>query len=81
MSFFSYGQYGPRPLPGVVNPAHQIIVICFLAHARQIGGERPTLHLVAFADGVAGQTSSLFKQFFSVRGVSWLLLGQSVGES
>src|SRR5271169_5315168 len=34
------GAVGSRALPGVMNPAHKIVVICLLAHARQVRGER-----------------------------------------
>src|SRR5580658_47375 len=49
---------GASALACVVNPAHQIIVISFLADAGQIRGEGAALRLIAFSNGVAGQASA-----------------------
>src|SRR6266481_5861532 len=63
-----------RALARVVDPPHEVIVVCFLANARQVRGESPTLHLIAFTDGVAAQASAHFEQFLTVAGVSRIAL-------
>ena len=50
-----------RALARVVHPSHQVIEIRFLSHASKIRRERATLHLVAFANGMAGHTASGLK--------------------
>ena len=74
------GTVGSRALPGVVNPAHQVVVVGFLAFAAQVRGKRSTHHLLAFADGVARQAPARFKQFLAVFRIAGFLLGQRVGE-
>ena len=59
--FLFVGAVGAGALAGVVNPADEVIVIGFLADAGQIRGERAALHLIAFADRVAGQASAGLK--------------------
>src|SRR6202040_3908640 len=58
------------PLPRIVYPADKVIVIGFLADACQIGGKGPALHIVAFPNGVAGQTAASLKKLFAMRSVS-----------
>src|SRR5689334_2050776 len=70
----------PGTLPRVVNPADEIVVVRLFAHSRQISGEYSAHHLVAFADGVTSEASTGFEQFFSMRCVPGLVLGQVVGE-
>src|SRR5271156_4598639 len=71
---------GASALPRIVNPAHQVIVVRFFSHAREVRGEDSALHLVAFANRVAGQTSPRFKQFFAVRRVAGFVLGKWIGK-
>ena len=71
---------GTGALARVVHPAHQIVVVVFLADAREIGGEGSALHLVAFADGVAREAAARFEQFLAMRRVAWLVLGQRIGQ-
>jgi len=66
---------GSRALARIVHPSHQVIEIRFLSNAGKIRGESATLHLIAFANGMAGHTASRLKQFFTVFGVSRILLG------
>ena len=40
----------PRALPGIVNPAHQIIVVGLLADTREVRRECATFHLAAFSN-------------------------------
>ena len=72
---------GTRALARVMNPADQVIVIRFFADAAQIRGKRSTMHLIAFANGVASEASARLKQFFSVFGVPRLMFGKRIGES
>src|SRR5690242_12083773 len=65
-----------RPLARIVDPAHQVIEIRFLTHARQVRGKCSALRLVAFTDRVASQASTRLEQIFSVRSISLLLLGK-----
>ena len=65
-----------RPRARIQNPANQIIVIVLLADSGKIGREISADHVRAFADRMAGFAAALFEQFFSVRGVSWGLLGK-----
>src|SRR5580692_11629631 len=70
---------GTRALARIVYPTHQVIVVCFFALARQVGGECPALHLIAFADGVAAQTAARFEQFFAAAGISGSVRHRRVG--
>src|SRR5438552_359462 len=74
------GAIGARALARVVDPTNQVIVIGLLADATEIGRESSALQLIAFADGVAGEAAARFEQFFSVRGVARLVLGQVILE-
>src|SRR5215472_18304290 len=65
----------------IVDPANQIVVIGLLANAREIGGKRATLHLIAFADGMAGEAATRFKQFLAMSGVARLVLGQRIAKA
>src|SRR5580698_2406454 len=71
---------GSSPFPCVVHPADQIVVVILLADAREIRCETSALHLIAFADGVAGETAACFEQFFSVRSAAWLVFRQRIGQ-
>ena len=64
----------------VMHPAHEIVIVGLLPDAGKIGGERSTLHLIAFADGMAGQTAARLKEFLAVRGVARFVLGLWVGQ-
>src|SRR5207302_3073035 len=74
------GAIRTRAFAGVVNPTNQVIVIGLLADASEIGRECSALQLIAFADGVAGETAARFEQFFSVSGVAEFVLGQGIRE-
>src|ERR1700722_19482287 len=74
--FFLVRAIGSRSLACVVNPAHQVVVVRLFAHAGQVCSEGSTLNLIAFSNGVAGETSSRLEQFFSVSGVPRLVLRQ-----
>src|SRR5215472_15716518 len=63
-----------RALAGVVDPAHEVIVIGLFADAREVRRESAALHLVAFADGVAREATARFKQLFTVSCVSGLAM-------
>src|ERR1700687_2093739 len=67
-------------LAGVVDPADQVIVIVLFAYACEIGGEGSPLYLVAFTDGMTGEASTRFEQFFAMRGAAGLMLRQRIGE-
>src|SRR6202030_1918101 len=71
---------GTRALAGIVNPANEVIVICFFADAGQVGGEGPADHLIAFSDGMAGETAAALEQFLAVRGVAEFVPGKRIGE-
>src|SRR5207302_11077796 len=74
------GAIRTRAFAGVVNPTNQVIVIGLLADATEIGRECSALQLIAFADGVAGETAARFEQFFSVSGIAEFVLGQGILE-
>src|SRR5258708_39140516 len=69
---------GAGALAGIVNPAHQIVVVGFFADAGQVGGEVGPLHFVAFANGMASKTTSRFEQIFSVSRVAWFVFRQLI---
>src|SRR5687767_4233069 len=58
----------------VVNPAHDVIEVCFFTDTLKIGG-KVTAHLVvAFTERVACKTAARFEKLFAVSGVAFLLL-------
>src|SRR5260370_26493172 len=66
-------------LARVVDPANQVIVVGFFSHAREIGGKRSALQLVAFADGVTSQAAARLEQFLAMGSVAGFVLGQGIG--
>ncbi len=70
-----------RALAGVMHPAHQVVVVGFLADAGQVRGEGSALHLVALADRVASHAAACPDQLLAALGVAGLLLRWRVGES
>ena len=69
---------GRRPLPRIVHPAHQVIVIGLLALAAQVGGERSALLARAFAHRVAGHAAARLECLLPAAGVA-LLLRRQIG--
>src|SRR5438445_2234288 len=78
--FLFEGAIRTRALARVVDPTNQVIVIGLLADATEIGRECSALQLIAFADGVAGETAARFEQFFTVNGIAEFVLGQGILE-
>src|SRR6266571_2397849 len=72
------GAIGTSALAGVVDPAHEVVVVILLTDASEIGRKGSALQLVAFADGVAGEAAARFEQILSVSGVAGLVLGQGI---
>src|SRR6185369_9445013 len=62
-------------LTGIVNPANDVIEGRFLADALEVRGKLTADLVVAFADGVASETTAAFEKLFAVSGVAALLLG------
>ena len=58
---FLEGAVRAGALARVMDPAHEVVVIALFADAREVCGERSTLHLVAFADGMAGEAAARFE--------------------
>ena len=63
-----------------MDPAYEIVEIIFFSEASEICGEVRSFHLVAFADGMAAETSPRFEKLPAMRGVAGLVLGQLIGE-
>src|SRR5438552_18421711 len=65
-----------RPtLAGVVNPAHDIIVVRFFAHSGQVRRERATHLRIFFANRMTCETAARFKQTLAAILVTLLLRG------
>src|SRR5205807_7003017 len=71
------GAIGTCALAWIVDPAHQIIVIVFFAHATEIRGERAAHDVGAFTNGMAAEAAAGLEEFLAVHGVTGSLLGQS----
>ncbi len=67
-------------LARVMHPAHEIVVVGFLTDPGKIGGECSALHLVAFANRMAGQTAARLEELLAVRGVARFVLGLRIGQ-
>src|SRR5687767_367610 len=65
----------------VVNPTYDVIEIGLLADFLEISGEATTDGTGALADRVAGQTTTSFKQLFSVARISAWLRCQCVSKA
>ncbi len=59
--FLFVGAVGASALAGVVHPAHEVVVIVLFADAGEICRESAALHLVAFTDGMTGETPTRFE--------------------
>ncbi len=51
----------PGALARVVNPPDQVLILCLLTYAAQVGGESSAHSVFAFSDRVAGQAAPGFK--------------------
>src|SRR5262249_55196594 len=60
----------------VVDPAHDVIEVGFLADSRQVRSKMSTDLAVAVANRVTGKTTARFEEFFTVSGVALWLGGQ-----
>src|SRR5262249_3194732 len=60
----------------VVDPAHDVIEVGFLADSGQVRSKMSTDLAVAVANRVTGKTTALFEEFFTVSGVALWLGGQ-----
>src|SRR4029434_10542229 len=65
----------------IVSPADDVIEVCLLADLLKIRGKRAADLVFLVADRVAGQTDARFKQIFSVRDITTLLLGEFAFET
>src|SRR5579872_837969 len=66
---------GTSALASIVNPAHEIIVVRFLANPRQIRCKDAAHHLIAFADRMARQASAGLEQFLAMSRIAGLVFG------
>src|SRR5207248_2718528 len=65
-----------RTLARVVNPSDQVIVIIFLAHAREVSG-KPAAHLIrALADRMATHAAARLEALFALLRVAHRLSGK-----
>jgi hypothetical protein len=70
---------GARAFTRVMDPAYEIIEIIFFPDASEIRGEVSPFRLVAFADGMAAETSACLDKLPAMHGVAGLVLGQLIG--
>ena len=58
----------------IVNPAHDVVEVCFFTYALQVRGKMSADLVVAFADRVTSESATTFEQRLAVLSVTFLLL-------